>query len=108
MSHKDTVSVSVVLYCHTKTPYLSLGSSAVTQRHGTSACGALLWHKETVPVPVHVTFYCPDTCPLGYHTASIDPIPVPVILYCHHRHDSRVSSMGDSRVLQRQAQCRSR
>ena len=50
LSHKDTVSVPVVLYCQTKTRHLSLWCSTVTQRHGICSCGALLSHKDTVSV----------------------------------------------------------
>ena len=41
LSHKDTVLVPGVLHCHTKTRYLSLRCSTVTQRHDASPCGVL-------------------------------------------------------------------
>ena len=87
----------MVFYCHTKKRYLSLWYSTVTQRHGTCPCGALLSHKDTVPVPAvfychtktrylslwcstvtqkHVTSHC---CALLSHTCTV---PVPFVI-CH-------------------------
>ena len=46
----------LVLYCHGET----LRYSTDTKKHGTCPCGALLSHKDTVPV--RVVLYCrPDT-----------------------------------------------
>ena len=88
----------MVFYCHTKTRYLSMWCSTVTQRHGTCPCGALLSHKGTVPVPVVLfchtktrylsAWYSTFTqthgaCPCCTLLPPRHTVSVPVLLDCH-------------------------
>ena len=100
----------VVLYRHGETWCFSLRYSTDTKRHGTCPCGALLSHKDTVPVRVVLYFHpearclsllystatqthgnCPcgtrlsprdGTCPCGTQSSTKDTGPVLVVLYC--------------------------
>ena len=115
----------VVLYCHGEAWCLSLRYSTDTKRHGTCPCGALLSHKDTVPVRVVLYSHpearclpllystttqthgiCPcgtrlsprdGTCQCCTQLSTRDTGPVPVVLSCQR--ETRDLSLWYSTVL---------
>ena len=82
---QNTVPVRVVLYSHTEARCLSLLYSTATQTHGVCPCGTRLSPRDG---RVHVVLSCqPETRDLSlwYSTVLMShryTIPVPVVLYC--------------------------